>query len=185
MRTSVAALLVGVLILVAFAAGCARNEQTGEDTAEDQTTKQDTQRTGKDKTKEGTKARGKATGKARAGEATLEMDGDSGTEFSGSCTVGDEQTEVSGQAPDSFSFDLDGERLECKINADGNLRIVFTAGNTHSVQQVSGGTLNLTYDKGQVSFSSSSSGSGGQVSSASQVGSSSSQSSSSSIQISP
>ncbi len=184
MRTSVAALLVGVLILVAFAAGCARNEQAREDTAEDQTTKQDTQR-GKDKTKERTKARGKAPGKAGAGEATLEMNGDSGTEFSGSCTVGDEETEVSGQAPDSFSFDLDGERLECKINADGNLRIVFTAGNTHSVQQVSGGTLNLTYDKGQVSFSSSSSGSGGQVSSASQVGSSSSQSSSSSVQISP
>ncbi len=191
MRTGVVALLVGVLVLVAFAAGCARNEQTGEDTAEDQTTKQDTQR-GKDKTKEGTKVQGKALGKARAGEATLEMQGDSGTEFSGSCTVGDEETEVSGQTPDSFSFDLDGERLECEISADGNLRIVFTAGNAHSVQQISGGTLNLTYDKGQVSFSSSSSGSGGQVSNSSsnssssvqQVVSSSSQNNSSSISIS-
>ena len=182
MRTSIAALLAGVLILFVFAAGCSRSQEAREDTAEDQTTEQNAQR---DKTKERTKAQGKDTGKARAGEATLEMEGDSGTEFSGSCTVGGEETEVSGQVPDSFSFELDGERLECEITADGNLRIVFTAGNAHSVQQISGGTLNLTYDKGQVSFSSSSSGSGGQVSSASQVGSSSSQSSSSSVQISP
>jgi hypothetical protein len=185
MRTSIAALLAGVLILVAFAAGCASIEQAREDTAEDQTTKQDTQRTGKDTTGERTKARGKDTGKARSGEATLGMEGDPGTEFSGSCTVGDEEQEISGQVPDSFSYELDGKRLECEINADGNLRIVFTANNTRSVQQISGGTLNLTYDNGQLSSSYSSSGSGGQVSSSSSQVSSSSQSSSSSIQISP
>lgn len=175
MKTSVAALLIGILVSVIFAAGCAGNEEA---------TEQDTQQTGKETTAERTKARAKDT-KSKAREATLEMEGDQGTEFSGTCTVGGEETEISGQVPDSFSYELDGDRLECAIGANGNLRIVFTAGqNTRSVQQVNGGTINLTYDNGQVSFSSSS-GSGGQASQSASAVSSSSQSSSSSVNISP
>lgn len=187
MRTSFTVLLVSALISVIITAGCARSDETSEDTTEDQTTKQDTQRTNKETKKERTKVESKG-GEAGSRKARLEMTGSEGTEFSGSCTVGNAEQEISGQVPDSFTFDLDGGRLDCEIrkeSADGNLQIAFNAGNAHSVQQVSGGTINLTYENGQVSFSSSSSGSSSSVSSSQAASSSSSQSSSSSVNISP
>jgi hypothetical protein len=172
-RTSVAALLSGALI--AFAAGCAENNKTEND-AKDQTTEERTMAI-----TQGGSTRGGGT---RAEKATLEIKGDSGIEFSGSCTVGDEENKISGQAPQSFVYELSGQQLDCTIRKDsagGNLQLVFTAGGTHAVQQISGGILNLTYDNGMISFSSS--GSGGQVSSSSQqVVSSSSQNNSSSSQ---
>jgi hypothetical protein len=187
-RTSVAVLLAGALIAVVLTAGCAGNDTAREDTAEDQTTKQDTtQRTNKETKKERTKVRSKGS-EAGPRKARLEMQGSEGTEFSGFCTVGDEEKEISGQVPDRFTFDLDGGRLECEIrndSSDGNLQIAFNAGNAHSVQQVSGGTTNLTYENGQVSFSSSSTGSSSSVSSSQAASSSSSQSNSSSVNISP
>jgi hypothetical protein len=173
-RTSVAALLSGALI--AFAAACAGNDET-ENAAEDQTTEERTMAV----------TQGGSTGGSgtRPEEATLEIKGDSGIEFSGSCTVGDEESQISGQAPQSFVYELGGRRLDCQIRKDssgGNLQLIFTAGGTRAVQQISGGALNLTYDNGMISFSSS--GSGGQVSSSSQqvVSSSSSQNNSSSSQ---
>lgn len=189
MRTSFAALLAGVLVSLAFAAGCSGDEETSEDASKEQAVQQDTQPTRQETTEERTQARPKDDkGKTRSGEAVLEMKGDSGTEFSGSCAVGDEQTELSGQVPESFAYELDGERLECEIrkeSADGNLQIDFSVGpNVRSVQQISGGTLNLTYDNGSISSSTSSSGSGAS-STSSHVVSSSSQSTSSSINISP
>ena len=187
MRTSIAVLLAGALITVVFTAGCAGNDTAREDTAEDQTTKQDTQRTNKETKKERTTVRSKG-GEAGPRKARLEMQGSEGTEFSGSCTVGDGEQEISGQVPDRFTFDLDGGRLDCEIHkdsSDGNLQIAFNAGNAHSVQQVSGGTVNLTYENGQVSFSSSSTGSSSSVSSSQAASSSSSQSNSSSVNISP
>ena len=189
MRTSLTALLAGVLISLVFAVGCAGgNEQASEETTEDQTTEQTTQQAAKEATKERTKAR-KDSGKARSEQAVLEMEGSEGTEFSGSCTVGDEEMEISGQVPDSFTYDLDGNRLDCEIrkeSADGDLKVTFTSGNAKSTQQISGGTLNLTYENGRLSsFSSSSGSSGNSASSSQQVVSSSSQSSSSSVSISP
>ncbi len=201
MRTRVSTFAASMALLsIAFAAGCSGNEQASEDTAEDRPTEGDAQQTDEETSQERAEARkgskdgkkvkrGKGKkGKARAQEATLEMNGDSGTEFSGSCTVGDEETEVSGQVPESFTYELDGDRLECEISkesADGELEVIFTAGeNTRSVQRISGGTLNLTYENGRISsFSTSSSSSGGSSSSSQVV--SSSQSSSSSITISP
>lgn len=183
MRGSFAALLAGVLFSVAFAVGCAGNEETSEDAGEDQAVQQEARQT--DKGTMGERTGGK--GKDRPGDATLEMKGDSGTEFSGSCTVGDEETEVNGQVPERFDYELDGERLQCEIRkegAGGSLQIDFSAEpSTRSVQQISGGTLNLTYENGRISSNVSSSGSGG-GSSASQVVSSSSQNSSSSMKIS-
>jgi hypothetical protein len=188
MRTSFVALLAGVLVSLAFAVGCAGDEEPSENASKEQGVQQDTQPTKQETTEERTQARAKdGKGKTRSEEAVLEVQGDSGTEFSGSCTVGDEETEVSGQVPESFSYELDGERLECELRkegADGNLQIDLSVGpNVRSVQQISGGTLNLTYDNGRIS-SSVSSGSGA-GSTSSQVVSSSSQSSSSSINISP
>jgi hypothetical protein len=183
MRGSFAALLAGVLFSVAFAVGCAGNEETSEDPGENQAVQQEARQTDKGAT--GARTGGK--GKDRPGDATLEMKGDSGTEFSGSCTVGDEETEVNGQVPERFDYELDGERLQCEIRkegAGGSLQIDFSAEpSTRSVQQISGGTLNLTYENGRISSNVSSSGSGG-GSSASQVVSSSSQNSSSSMKIS-
>jgi hypothetical protein len=114
-------------------------------------------------------------------QAQLELKGDSGTEFSGSCAIGDEEPEeISGQVPQSFTYDLNGNPLKCEITSEGNIEANLSVGNTRSVQRFSGGTLNLTYENGSISSSvSSSSGSSGQASSSSsQVTSSSSSSSS-------
>src|SRR5215212_8384895 len=179
--------VVGALVLfaIAFAAGCSGNEEASEDTAEDRATEGDAQQTDKETAQEraetGKEFKDGKKGNARAQEATLEMSGDVGTEFYGSCTVGDEEMEVSGQVPESFSYELDGERLECEISkesAQGDLEVAFTAGNNvNSVKRISGGTLKLVYENGRLS-SSTSSGSGASSSSSqgvsSQGGSSSS-----------
>jgi hypothetical protein len=175
--------VVGALMLlaIAFAVGCAENEEASEDTVEDRATEGDAQQTDEETAQEraeagkeskgGKKGKGKK-GKTRAQEATLEMNGDVGTEFNGSCIVGDEEMEVSGQVPESFSYELDSERLECEISkesAQGDLEVAFTAGdNVNSVKRISGGTLKLVYEKGRLS-SSTSSGSGASSSSSSQV----------------
>lgn len=199
MRTRVSTFAASMALLsIAFAAGCSGNEEASEDTAEDRTTEGDAQQTDEETSqeraeagkgsKDGKRGKGKK-GKARTQEATLEMNGDSGTEFSGSCTVGDEETEVSGQVPESFSYELDGERLECEISkesADGDLEVVFTAGNNvNSVQRISGGTLKFTYENGRLTSSTSSGSSGSSSSSSQVVSSSQSGSSSSSVTSSP
>src|SRR5215203_1371423 len=180
--------VVGALVLfaIAFAAGCAGNEEASEDTAEDRATEGDAQQTDKvtaqERAEAGKESKNGKKGKARAQEATLEMSGDVGTEFYGSCTVGDEEMEVSGQVPESFSYELDGERLECEISkesAQGDLEVAFTTGNNvNSVKRISEGTLKLVYENGRLSSSSTSSGSGASSSSSqgvsSQGGSSSS-----------
>lgn len=105
---------------------------------------------------------GSATGsESPTGEATLEIQGSPGTEFSGTCTVGDEVNEIGGQAPERFTYQLDGRRIECEIRQEsaGNLGVVFTAGaSTSSVQQINsqGGTINIVYENGSLSSFSSS-----------------------------
>ncbi len=140
MRTDRAILLGMVLLSVAFVSGCMGNAEARGDRGD----------SGED-------------------QALLELKGDSGTEFSGYCVVGDgEAEEISGQVPQSFTYELDGKTLECEITSEGNIEVNLTAGNTRSVQRISGGTLNLTYENGSISSSvSSSSGSSGQVSSSS------------------
>ena len=201
MRTRVSTFAAMALLSIAFAASCGGNEEASEDTAEDRPTEGDAQQTDEEtsqkraeagkETKDGKKGkRGKGKkGKARAQEATLEMNGDSGTEFSGFCTVGDEETEVSGQVPESFTYELDGERLECEISkesVEGDLEVVFAAGhNVNSVQRISGGTLKFTYENGRLSSSTSSGSSGSSSSSSQVVSSSQSGSSTSSVTSSP
>ncbi len=109
-------------------------------------------------------------------QAQLEITGDSGTEFSGSCAVGEgEPEEISGQVPATFTYDLEGKPLNCEVSSEGNVQVELTLGeNVHSVQRFNGGSLNLTYDNGSISSVISSSGSTTQVgSSSSQVASSS------------
>ncbi len=147
--TNVAALLALALITLAVA-GCAENEQASEDNTENQATS------------EGKKARGQT--------ATLELQGDPGTEFSGSCAVGDQEPkQLSGQVPETFTYELERQPLDCQIGSDGDVQVDLNIGeNVRSVQRISGGTLNLTYENGSISsFVSSSSGSSEQRSSSS------------------
>ncbi len=97
-----------------------------------------------------------ASQKGEGDQAKLEITGDSGTEFSGSCAAGDrEAEEISGEVPASFTYDLRGKPLDWEISSDGNVQVELTVGgNVNSVQRFSGGTLNLTYDNGIISSSS-------------------------------
>src|SRR3954470_9588774 len=106
---------------------------------------------------------GAGNAKANAGndkdQARLEMKGSPGTEFTGSCTIGDgEPTKIGGEGPKSFTFDLKGSSLNCEISSDGDLRVELAVGeNARSAQSISGGTLKLTYKHGSISTVTSSS----------------------------
>ena len=94
-----------------------------------------------------------------AGGETLELEvgGSPGTEFSGTCAVGGgEPEELGGRTPQSFTYDLRGKPLECEISSEGALEVTLTRANNRSVQRFDGGTVNLTYDNGSISSSSSS-----------------------------
>ena len=113
-----------------------------------------------------------ANGDSGEDQANLEIKGSPGTEISGSCSVGDgEPEEISGQVPQSFTYDLNGKPLKCEIASESDMEVTLTHGNNRSVQRISGGALNLAYDNGSISSSSSSSGSS-QVTSSSSSGSS-------------
>jgi hypothetical protein len=104
-------------------------------------------------------ATGCGTGNAQANggdekdQARLEVNGSPGSAFSGSCAIGDgKPEEIGGEVPESFAYDLGGRSLHCEVSSDGDLRVEFTDGeNVHSVQSISGGTLNLTYENGSIS----------------------------------
>lgn len=88
-------------------------------------------------------------------EVVIRLEGDPETTFTGLCSVGQEQNVLSGRVPKRFTFDLAGERLECRIEkrdeADGDLKVVLVAGDTtRSVQQTNapGGVINLSYKNG-------------------------------------
>jgi hypothetical protein len=137
---NVATLLVLVLVTL-IAAGCTGNEQANKTNTEDYDTNA-----------------GSNDEKDRGQEATLELQGEPETEFSGSCTVGDEEPEeISGQVPESFTYELGGGPLECEISPEGSTQVHLTVGNVRSVERISGGTLKLTYKNGSISSVASSS----------------------------
>src|SRR5918998_1316765 len=125
-------------------------------------------------------ASGCGIGNAQAGggdenRARLEIEGPPGGKFSGSCAIGEEEPEeIGGEVPESFTYDLGGRSLECRISSNDDLRVEFSVGdNVRSAQSINGGTLNLTYKDGSVSSTTSSFTSGGEEnSSSSQVTSS-------------
>lgn len=163
MRRRIIATLLALGPVILAVAGCAESEQASEDNTKDQNT------TGE------TRARGSnvdnTSGKAGGRKATLKLQGDSGTEFSGSCAVGDQEPEeIGGQLPTSYTYRLRGEPLDCEITSDGDVQVELTIGkNVRSVQRISGGTLHLTYKNGSIS-STSSSGTSSQASSTSSRG---------------
>ena len=128
--------------------------------------------------KAGAAHRGSAAGGDSIGKVTLEISGDPGTGFSGTCALGEEKKELDGQVPERFVYELDGRRLRCKIRTEGadgaTLKTVFTAGNAHSIQQTDtrGATISLVYSEGSLSSSTvSSSGATSASSSSSSVSS--------------
>ena len=141
MRTKNVATLLVLVLVTLIAAGCTGNEQANKTNTEDYDTNA-----------------GSNDEKDRGQEATLELQGEPGTGFSGSCTVGDEEPEeISGQVPESFTYELGGEPLECEISPEGSTQVHLTVGNVRSVERISGGTLKLTYKNGSVSSVASSS----------------------------
>ena len=85
----------------------------------------------------------------------LRLEGAPKTAFRGLCTVGDRDEVLSGEVPKRFTFDLEGQELDCRIqkrNAGGGaLRVILLDGDrTRSVQstQSSGGTITLSYSPG-------------------------------------
>jgi len=116
-------------------------------------------------------ATGCGTGNAQAkggsdkDKARFEIEGSPGQTFSGSCAIGDGEPEkIGGEVPESFAYDLGGRALDCEVSSNGDLRVEFTDGeNTHSVQSIIGGTLNLAYRNGSISSVTSSSSGASEV----------------------
>ncbi len=104
------------------AAGCAQSEQASAD---------DT----KTEAAEGTNEE-----ENRGRKATLELEGEPGTQFSGDCTIGNEEPEtIGGRVPESFTYNLKRKPLECEISSRGEVQVDLTIGkNVRSVQQLSG-----------------------------------------------
>jgi hypothetical protein len=174
-------LLVALLAVMILAAGCGGGEEVQDDGG--QTTEQTVD---SEDTREDTKVGEERTGGGGSGrEVTLSIDGDPGTEFSGTCSVGDEENELSGQVPESFGYDLEGQQLECEIRQEGagSLKILLTGPGDRIEQQINnpGGIISLAYSENGVSSSTSSSGSSSSVN---QVVSNSSGGSSSSSSVS-
>ena len=156
MRTKSISTLLALVLVTLAAAGCASNEQAGESNTQNQASPEN----------------GEDTSGKSSGNAMLKLQGDSGTKFSGSCAVGNKEPEdISGQVPETYSFQLNGESLDCKVDSDGDMQVSLAVGkNVRSVQRISGGTLHLIYKNGSISSSASSSGSSSQGSPSSSQG---------------
>ncbi|HSK99952.1 MAG TPA: hypothetical protein VK869_06415 [Rubrobacteraceae bacterium] len=110
---------------------------------------------------------GDAGGSGASESVTVELEGEEGASFSGVCSVGEERSEIGGEVPQSFEFDVDGRKLSCEIHKeDGRnaaLEVAVNGNGSRSVQRIEGGegTLRLTYEGGAVSTSMSSGSSDG------------------------
>ena len=86
-----------------------------------------------------------------ARKVTLEIRGERGTRFSGTCSIGGEDRRIGGRVPESYSYELGGKKLECEIRKDGpgTLEVVLAAGDgVRSVHRQTGagsGIIRLTY----------------------------------------
>ena len=84
-------------------------------------------------------------------KVTLQIRGERGTRFSGTCSIGGEDRRFGGRVPESYSYELGGKKLECEIRKDGpgTLEVVLAAGDeVRSVHRQTGagsGIIRLTY----------------------------------------
>jgi hypothetical protein len=84
-------------------------------------------------------------------KVTLEIRGERGTRFSGTCSIGGEDRSFGGRASESYSYELGGKKLECEIRKDGpgTLEVVLAAGDDvrslHRQTGAGSGIIRLTY----------------------------------------
>jgi hypothetical protein len=84
-------------------------------------------------------------------KVTLEIRGERGTRFSGTCSIGGEDRSFGGRVPESYSCELGGKKLECEIRKDGpgTLEVVLAAGDDvrslHRQTGAGSGIIRLTY----------------------------------------
>jgi hypothetical protein len=191
-RNSIAAFAT-ILVAAVLAAGCVGGEraaqsQPAEDEAGNEASSVERKAGGTAGEGEAVEADTKDGGdEARAREVRLRIGGDSGTTFSGKCVAGDDEEEVSGEVPQSFTYQLDGGKLECEITnkGPGALEVTLRSGDDRSVHRTNAtdAVISLTHSENGVSSSttSSSSGSVNQQSSSSVSSNSINQQSSNSI----
>jgi hypothetical protein len=89
----------------------------------------------------------------KAGRTTIKLGGAPGTGFSGTCSLGDEEVSLEGEAPARFSYDLEGRRLECEVSKTGDggyLKVTLRSGASRAVQTINEGTVSLTLDGSSV-----------------------------------
>ena len=168
-----AVLLIALLALVTLA-GCGGSERSQDTPDEEQGSQGQT-------VQQSVNPEARVEGAGDAGndqeEVTLRVEGTPETEFSGTCTVGDEEEKLSGQIPEGFVYELGDQKLECEIRKQSNdassLKVVLTAPGNNIVQQTNtpGGSVNLTYSGSGISSTSSSTSSVNQIVSSSSVGS--------------
>lgn len=160
--------LVMLLASVIFITGCGGDEQAQEDPAEEQSTQaQTTEQTEQATNAERAEGAGMDKGMTSEGsgqEVTLKMEGDTGTEFSGVCSTGDQEEDLAGEIPQSFVYELpEGQKLDCEISKSdsdsGTLKVTLTAPGNNIVQQTNtpGGSINLSFSGSGVTSSTSSS----------------------------
>ncbi|MDQ4106054.1 MAG: hypothetical protein M3157_02615 [Actinomycetota bacterium] len=116
------------------------------------------------------------------GRVRLEIEGEPGTRFSGMCTVGGEEREVSGRVPERFIYEPDGREVECEVRTldpdAGPLTFSVIASGENQRQRIraTGDTISLAYSGNSISYTTSSAS--GAASQSSTITSSSSSSSS-------
>lgn len=149
------ALIILLVVLAALGGACAPENDAGREVTADPTIPADTKPvTMQEETTSGERTITRE-GTLAAGEqdaVVLRLEGEADTQFSGICSVGGEQSVLSGRVPRQFDFDLGGEGISCRIQKQddhgGSLRVILLTGDTtRSVQQTDapGGTINISY----------------------------------------
>jgi hypothetical protein len=96
------------------------------------------------------------------GKVILKIDGEPGALFSGTCTVGGEEREVSGQVPGRFVYEPEGREVECEIQNRGPdagpLEFSVTADGSNRKQKVkvTGDTMSFSFSGNSISHTTSS-----------------------------
>lgn len=105
------------------------------------------------------------TGSIGAGKGrevvTLRIAGESGTAFSGACSVGNRERPLDGQVPKRYVFEPRGKKVTCEVRKGngGTLGVIFTNGAGVRAEQRTGAgesTTRFAYHNGSVSSSTSS-----------------------------
>lgn len=196
MNKKLSVLILAILVLILAACGEDRRA-LGEQTADEPKAQQgggaeESGKRAKDDARDRDSAveneeakRDNAAGGGRVRKVTLQISGEPGTGFSGTCAVGEEKKELDGQVPERFVYQLDGRELRCEIQTEDTegaiLKTVLRAGNAHYIQQTGtrGATMSFVYsDRGFSSSAASSVSSAGATSTSSSSSSVSSYSSS-------